>query len=71
MALTTGVAEPLTADSEIASAFKCHVRPKDVVAILGSSYEERRALALTLCVQVARRGLPVLVASPGTSAGAL
>ena len=71
MALTTGVAEPLTADTEIATAFKSHVQPKDVVAILGSSYEERRALALTLCVQVARRGLPVLVASPGTSAGAL
>jgi hypothetical protein len=71
MALTTGVADPPTADAEIATAFKCHVQPKDVVAILGSSYEERRALALTLCAQVARRGLPVLVASPGTSAGAL
>lgn len=71
MALTTGVAEQLTADTEIATAFKSHVQPKDVVAILGSSYEERRALALTLCAQVARRGLPVLVASPGTSAGVI
>ncbi|MDA8317049.1 MAG: hypothetical protein M0010_18045 [Actinomycetota bacterium] len=71
MALTTGVAEQFTADTEIATAFKSHVQPKDVVAILGSSYEECRALALTLCLQVARRGLPVLVASPGTAPGAL
>ncbi len=62
--VVAGARDCSSLDSEVATALSRHVQAKDVAALVGGSYDDRRRLALTVCVQVARRGLPVLIASP-------